>query len=260
MNPETSPFTVVEILDKERARIRVAKSLGCEQDRENDRNDETGHAVVLKLGEKLKAWTQSHDGGSSYTLRISDLDRVPPVTADSPELVEAIKAHASVSIDDRGSIQGVGPPGLLGHSPTRHSRKAPDPPKGFTEDDLRHIAKLKNLRELHAGGDSITDASLVHLKNLNRLVSLSLASNKVSNAGLSNLEGLSRLETLALSGTQVGNAGFRHLAGLSHLESLDLSGTQVDNAGLPALDRLEAAGMAQFVENKDRRRRCQDAC
>ena len=95
-------------------RIRVAKSLVCEQAREKGSDRKTGGTAVLKLGEKLEARTDSCDGGSTYTLRISDLDCVPHVTADNPELVEAIKAHASVTIDDRGSVQCVGPPGFLG--------------------------------------------------------------------------------------------------------------------------------------------------
>ena len=248
---ETSPFTLVEILGEDRARIRVAnKSLGWEQSRKTHNDAETGDTAVLKLGNKLTAWTHSCDGGSSYTLRISDLDQVPSVTADSPKLVEAIKAFANVTIDDRGSIQGVGPPGLLGQSLPRHSHEKPKRPNGFTEDDLRNIAKLKNLRELHVGGGSITDTSLVHLKNLNRLVLLSLASSNVSDVGLCNLEGLSRMETLDLSGTEVGNDGLSHLECLSHLETLRLFGTKVGNEGLRHLARLKRLEWLDLARTK----------
>ncbi len=97
IDPDSPPCTLVEILGKDRARVRVSKYLVCKQSGDRD----SGVPVLLKFGDKLTAWTLSWDAGTNYTLRISDLDQMPVVTADSPALVAAIAAHASVTKDDQ---------------------------------------------------------------------------------------------------------------------------------------------------------------
>ena len=105
------------------------------------------------------------------------------------------------------------------------------------------LAKLNNLRQLDAGGSSVTDKSIANLKILDRLVDLNLSGSKVSDDGLENLEGLSRLESLDLAKTVIGDAGLRHIAGLRKLETLNLSDTKIGNDGLKnlaGLQRLES--------------------
>ena len=238
------PFTLVEILGKNSARIRVSSSLDC--DIQPSLRDERGRArirvsfpivrgkadsrfggtFVLKFGDTMEAGTVGCDGGTNYTLRISDLDRVP-VVSDSPQLIAAIAAHASITQDDLGSVQEVRPP-TAASLQTR-----------FTDDDLSSIAKLKNLRRLTIGRSSITNAGFVHLKNLNRLVYLSLSYSNISDAALSNLAGLNRLEKLDLFRTKVCGSGLRCLAGLHRLKDLNLGETNLGDEALKTLQGME---------------------
>ena len=69
--------------------------------------------MILRAGDKLAVTTNTDDAGIEYTLRISDLDQVPVVKADDPKLIAAISAHANVTVDEVGSIQEIGPPGVV---------------------------------------------------------------------------------------------------------------------------------------------------
>ena len=92
----------------------------------------------------------------------------------------------------------------------------------LTDDDLKRIAALGHLQELHLGRTSVTDAGLAALAGLT-----SLERTRVTDAGLKALAGLRNLRFLGLSGTRVTDAGLRELGALSNLAELDLRGTEV---------------------------------
>jgi hypothetical protein len=76
----TAPFTVVEIFDKDRAKIRVGEGLQYSlwSDEEERRNPKTycattdNEVVVLGRGVTLEAWTMTMCAGERYTLSVSD--------------------------------------------------------------------------------------------------------------------------------------------------------------------------------------------
>ena len=128
---------VADILDNKSARIRVAEGMECSPKCDGSR------IVNLRLGDKLTAWVQSCDGGSYYTLRISDLDQPPTVKPDDPKLIDAIKARAAICIDDRGSVQEVKRP-----SPPDRLRRTKPVVKpqifdGFSEDFFRDVGEAE---------------------------------------------------------------------------------------------------------------------
>ena len=51
-----------------------------------------------------------------------------------------------------------------------------------TDEDMRSIGKLNNLRRLILAGSAVTDAGAVHLKNLTRLAELDLSQTKIGDA------------------------------------------------------------------------------
>jgi hypothetical protein len=143
----------------------------------------------------------------------------------------------------------------------------------ITDDGVRHLTALTNLRSLCLSGVLVTDAGLRHIAALRELRTLTVGGPRISDAGMRSLEGLTELRTLGVSGassltgdglqflrkltrlrmltvTQSGltDAGLAHLAGLSELESLYLTGSAkltgtglAHIAGLPRLSKLYLA-------------------
>ncbi len=98
--------------------------------------------------------------------------------------------------------------------------------------------------EFHLSGRSLTDDQLVHVARLRDVTSLNLKRTKITSAGLVHLKGMTSLQLLHLELTAVGDQGMEHLAGLKKLKYLNLYGTEVTDktlsrlAGLKNLQRL----------------------
>ena len=139
---------------------------------------------------------------------------MPVVKADDPKIIAAISAHANVTKDDVGSIQEVGPPGLVGPGEDNRPRAGFDPGKGPTDDDMKNIGKLNNLRRLILASTRLRTLGMVHLKNLTRLRELDLSETRIGDTSLQYLAGMQRLEALNLSGTDISDKGVKTLQGL----------------------------------------------
>ena len=74
-----------------------------------------------------------------------------------------------------------------------------------TDEGLKCIEPLSNLRRLNLSGSGITDQGLTHLSDLVELRELSLKRTAISDDGLSHLSELANLEWLSLSNTSVTN-------------------------------------------------------
>lgn len=80
-----------------------------------------------------------------------------------------------------------------------------------TDDGLKALEPLKNLRKLHLENTKIGDAGLTHLKGLTSLEYLNLYGTQVTDSGLAELEGLKNLKSLYLWQTKVTPAGVEKL-------------------------------------------------
>ena len=106
-----------------------------------------------------------------------------------------------------------------------------------TDDDLRLLGKLIELRTLNLHRTGISDAGVLHLQGL-RLKTLTIGDTQISNAGLQALTKLNQLELIGLHGTLVNDAGLKHLKAFSRLKSLFLSKTGVTDEGLKTVKDL----------------------
>ncbi len=220
-------LTVVEIIDKDHVKVRVADDLVFKGPENYYR---IANEEILGRHENLWIGTNSYDGGIDYTFRISDLDEVPVVKADDPKLIAAISAHANVTVDEVGSIQEIGPPGIV--APGRFGRERPgfDPGKSPTDEDMKNIGKLNNLRRLILTGSQVTDAGVVHLKGLDRLTCLDLSHTRVGDAGLRHLVGLKRL-AINLSYTEVSDKSVKLLQNMKYPRGINLSCSKITREG-----------------------------
>lgn len=81
----------------------------------------------------------------------------------------------------------------------------------ITDDGLKAVEPLKNLRKLHLENTKIGDAGLTHLKDLTSLEYLNLYGTQVTDSGLEQLAGLKNLKALYLWQTKVTPAGVEKL-------------------------------------------------
>lgn len=104
----------------------------------------------------------------------------------------------------------------------------------LTDDGLRHLASLRQLRHLDLSMTRITDHGLEALRSLPALESVNLSWTRTTDAGAANLADCARLKRVYLTGTATGDGALRALAGKRDLAVLH-TGAGVTNAGLRAL-------------------------
>ena len=106
--------------------------------------------------------------------------------------------------------------------------------KGLSDDGIRHLARLQQLRHLDLSMTAITDRGLQFLQALPALESLNLSWTRVTDLGLAHLAGCERLRQIHLTGTNTGDGALRTLAGKPELAVLH-TGTGVTDAGVRLL-------------------------
>jgi hypothetical protein len=105
---------------------------------------------------------------------------------------------------------------------------------GVTDDGVRHLARLANLRTLDLSGTAITDAGMAVLRDLSRLETISLAGTRVTDSGVVSLSACDELRDVNLGMTRTGDGAIRALAGKRHLRRLQ-TGNAVTEEGLAVL-------------------------
>jgi Leucine-rich repeat (LRR) protein len=130
---------------------------------------------------------------------------------------------------------------------TRRSRVATFPKEthslelkdsGFTDAEMVHLSRMKNLRRLGLGGTVISDQGLKVLRGLTELERLDLRASRVSETG--DAPNFPNLKTFQKAGQRpwITDTGLRELTGLKQLRWLDLTDTQITDAGLAVLKEL----------------------
>ena len=107
-----------------------------------------------------------------------------------------------------------------------------------TDDDLRLLSNLAELRTLNLHRTGISDAGIEHVVGLKHLTTLTLGDTRITNAGLKALTELEQLQFIGLHGTLVDDAGVKHLKAFPHLKSLFLSKSGVTDEGLKSVKSL----------------------
>src|SRR5262249_14421160 len=107
----------------------------------------------------------------------------------------------------------------------------------ITDEGMRHLKNLKNLRSLWVDATKIGDDGLAHLAGLVHVKSLHLGRTRVTSAGMQHLKKLAELEELTLGDTAVDDSGMAYLESLPRLRILKLDRTRISDAGLQNVGR-----------------------
>jgi hypothetical protein len=112
--------------------------------------------------------------------------------------------------------------------------------KGLTDEGVRHLARMPQLRDLEVGGwtSPITDRGLGALRHLTELRRFQMCwTQGISDSGVANLAYCDRLEDVNLLGTPAGDGAIRALAGKRNLREFK-TGRGVTDAGLALLHQF----------------------
>ena len=108
-----------------------------------------------------------------------------------------------------------------------------------TDQELRALANLRNLRSLRLDKGHVTDAGVRQLVGLTNLESLIIGTTEITDAGFAKLCNFTNLRTLNLGTSLVHDAALANLRQLDRLELLRLGSPYITDAGLGFLSRLE---------------------
>jgi len=120
----------------------------------------------------------------------------------------------------------------------------------ITDDGLRHLAGLMNLRTLVLERTNITDHGLAQLARLPNLRHLDLSGTSVTDDGLEHLAEIEQLESLALRDTEVGDEGVARLKNIAGLDAVDLENTNITDAGLEHLAEMPQLSVVSLAGTK----------
>lgn len=119
----------------------------------------------------------------------------------------------------------------------------------ITDNGMKHLRGLTNLRVLVLYGNKLTGAGTVHLSSLTQLQHLELGHTKVDDEGLKHLANLKHLEYLSLDGAPVTDRGLEYLENLTELRTLHLGyGPRITDAGLDRLMKLKKLEWLELAE------------
>ncbi len=164
--------------------------------------------------------------------------RRPLTAADWEVLLDAIRERRIAAIDANGQMTDAV---LERVSRLDHvTRLDLGGSRHVTDEGLRHLARMPQLRRMDLTGCSITDRGLEVLRHLPDLRAFHLYHHPgVTDAGTSHLAECHRLERVALMGTRTGDETLRALAGKPNLRFLQ-AGTAFTEAGLAVLHEFPA--------------------
>jgi hypothetical protein len=121
----------------------------------------------------------------------------------------------------------------------------------ITDDGLRHLGKLTDLRMLILWGNPITGDGLEHLRDLKQLRHLDLSSTRIEDDRLSGLRGLTALERIDFpNNPRLTGAFFEHVADLPNLKSVVVRGCGITDVGLSHLK--DARGVQDLMLDNTR--------
>lgn len=108
----------------------------------------------------------------------------------------------------------------------------------ITDEALRHVARMRQLKALDIGFNNITNDGLVHLAPLDELLYLGLDVTEVNDDGLESLRELPQLHQVHLYGNNITDRGAAKLATITWICEFDLANTLITNDGLAHLAKL----------------------
>jgi hypothetical protein len=126
----------------------------------------------------------------------------------------------------------------IGHFDTRDTSRKRVPRNSVTDRGLAHLKGLTSLGGLDISGLPVTDGGLEAIDDLPNLGALYLDRTLVRGPALSRLKSLPGIAVLYCDGSALTDEGLEHLKGANNLQLLSLVGVPLSGRGLAALKTL----------------------
>jgi len=161
--------------------------------------------------------------GDDFFVSVTEIHLCRGITSDQlPAVVDHLRRlpklrtvylwDAQVTDDDFGHLRRLTQISRLGlHFPWQD----------VTGSGLRHVASMRNVRELMVSGHSINNDGLQYVAEFPALERFSIGWNGVDDHGLVHLARCPKLKHLTLSGCRCGDRGLRAITQIETLESLN---------------------------------------
>jgi len=107
----------------------------------------------------------------------------------------------------------------------------------ITDEGLKHLKGMRNLKDLRVGSHGITDKGMEQLAGFEKLSNLTVDNSKITDSGLKNLKDLKNLNALGLRNTPITDVGLKHLESMKKLQYLVLQETKVTPQGISELQK-----------------------
>ena len=125
--------------------------------------------------------------------------------------------------------------------------------KQFKGSDLQLLEDVaEDVMELDISSTTISDEDMVHLAKFTNLKNLKINETKITDEALKTIGKLENLRSLNLYGTEVSDAGITELSGLKHIEKIYLWNTKVTQGGADSLRKSLIESMHQDSEGDKR--------
>ena len=108
-----------------------------------------------------------------------------------------------------------------------------------SDDDLRYLRDIENLRHVAYTSERLTDGALAHATALPKLLQLDLDGKWFTDESLMQLEKCDTVEILTLNLGRCTDAGIGHLGGLIQLKELSICDMDIDGSCFSKLGRLK---------------------
>jgi hypothetical protein len=118
----------------------------------------------------------------------------------------------------------------------------------LTDDELKSLSSLRQLRELDISGSVVTDEGLSVLAEFPELEELDISLTKVRGPGLRHLKSLEKLRVLRVTNNEIPDSALPYLEMLTQLKSIDVRRTWLSNESKEKLNAIRVKETSRFTD------------
>jgi len=207
-------------------------------------DDGLAHLTKMRSLRKLEIGaSQVTDRGLSYLSQIKTLERI-----DLPQDQKGITDKGLTFLGTLPNLRHLAISRIHFIDPKMNKEY-------YTDKGLAELANCRLFEELYIGSPGITDEGMRHVARLTNLKKLMLfGCENVTNEGLAHLTTLKSLKHLSITESKITIGGLSHLNKIPGLFKLDLHDIEQDHAGLDisGLTKLEELNLGLKIERVDR--------
>lgn len=118
-----------------------------------------------------------------------------------------------------------------------------------SDDDLKHVARLSELRHVELEGTDITSKGVVNLEPLKKLAFLGVDKTTIDGEAMKSIGKHVALVNLVIGHNDLDDECYKHLIGLKNLRNLQVDNTHISDKGVAYISKLPALEVVKLSGN-----------